>query len=56
MGAALVVAVSIIDGLVLRVLRRALHHRHFGGLGLRGGLVWFWNRWEAKRQMVEPLA
>ena len=39
MGTVLVVAVSIIDGLVPRVLRRALHHRHFGGLGLCGCIV-----------------
>lgn len=39
MGPLLVLALPPIDGLVSRVLRRALHHRHCRGLGLRRGLV-----------------
>lgn len=35
----LVIALPSIDGLVPRVLRRALHHRYFRGLGLRRSVI-----------------
>lgn len=39
MGPVLVTAFPTVNGLVPRVLQRALHHRYFRGVGLRRGVV-----------------